>query len=306
MSPLRYPGGKRRLAVYVAEALRINKVTPKLFVEPFAGGASVALQLLNNDLVEKIALGEKDPLVASFWKTVFYDHEWLIEKLRDTAPTLENWDRFKRGKFLSTRSQALACIFLNRTSFSGILAGNAGPLGGRAQVSEHTINCRYPVNVLVKRIEQAAKLADRVAFVKEADWRGTIKSVKLRRYRPNEVVYYFDPPFYYKANKLYRHFFAQSDHRLFHDALAALGQHWILSYDVAEPIVEMYAKNGIGPKKIELLYTAGSNKGTSSQELIVTNLPKLPGATRLWQTSAEWSELTTDVLPRLVRRGITG
>ena len=83
LSPLRYPGGKRRLAGYIAAAIRINGLRPKLFVEPFAGGASVALQLLNDGLVDSIALGEKDPLVASFWKTVFYDHEWLIWRLEE-------------------------------------------------------------------------------------------------------------------------------------------------------------------------------------------------------------------------------
>lgn len=58
LSPLRYPGGKRRLAGYIAAAIRINGLRPKLFVEPFAGGgASVAQQLLNDGLVASIALG---------------------------------------------------------------------------------------------------------------------------------------------------------------------------------------------------------------------------------------------------------
>ncbi len=93
LSPLRYPGGKKRLAGYIAATIRLNNLHPKLFVEPFAGGASVALQLLNDGLVETIALGEKDSLLAGFWKTVFTDHEWLIEKLCNTEPTLANWDR---------------------------------------------------------------------------------------------------------------------------------------------------------------------------------------------------------------------
>jgi len=67
LSPLRYPGAKRRLSGYLAEVLRLNGLKPKLFVEPFAGGASVSLELLNKGLVEAIALGERDPLVADFW-----------------------------------------------------------------------------------------------------------------------------------------------------------------------------------------------------------------------------------------------
>jgi len=50
LSPLRYLGAKRRLAGYVAEVLPLNLLCPKVFVEPFAGGASVSLQLLNDDL----------------------------------------------------------------------------------------------------------------------------------------------------------------------------------------------------------------------------------------------------------------
>ena len=291
LSPLRYPGGKRRLAGYIAATIRLNGLRPKLFVEPFAGGASVALQLLNDGLVERVALGEKDPLLAGFWKTVFTDHEWLIEKLRDTEPTLTNWDRLKNGLHRTDRQRALACIFLNRTSFSGIIAPGAGPLGGRKQKSAYPIGCRYSVELITKRITQAAQLAERVLFVNHGDWRHTVRRVKARRYQPNEVLYYFDPPFYYKANDLYRFFFDDANHRRLHDALGTLGQPWLLSYDAAEPIIEMYRQNGIGPKRVELLYSAAnSGELTEMQELIVTSLQRLPRASRLWRTADEWKK----------------
>lgn len=289
LSPLRYPGGKRRLAGYIAAAIRLNGLRPKLFVEPFAGGASVALQLLNNGLVEKIVLGEKDPLLASFWKIVFTDHEWLIEKLRATEPTIANWDLFKNKDHKTDRQRALACIFLNRTSFSGIIAPGGGPLGGRAQVSAYPIGCRYAVELISKRIEQIAQLSERVLFVNQGDWQHTVRRIKARQFPEGEVLYYFDPPFYYKADNLYRFFFDQADHRRLHDALGSLGQPWLLSYDAADPIIEMYQHNGIGPKRVELLYSAAnSGKLTEMQELIVTSLPRLPRASRLWRTADEW------------------
>jgi DNA adenine methylase len=286
---LRYPGGKRRLAGYIAATIRLNGLRPKLFVEPFAGGASVALQLLNDGLVERVALGEKDPLLAAFWKTVFTNHEWLIEKLRNTEPTLANWDRFKSERHQTERQRALACIFLNRTSFSGIIAPSGGPLGGRAQKSAYPIGCRYAAELIAKRITQAAQLAERVLFVNHGDWQHTVRRVKARRYQQNEVLYYFDPPFYYKADNLYRFFFDEVNHQRLHDALGTLGQPWLLSYDAAEPIIEIYQHNGIGPKRVELLYSAAnSGQLTEMQELIVTSLPRLPRASRLWRTSDEW------------------
>lgn len=64
LSPLRYPGSKRRLAGYIAALLRENGMRPVLLVEPFAGGASVSLQLLNDGIVDGIALGESDSYQA--------------------------------------------------------------------------------------------------------------------------------------------------------------------------------------------------------------------------------------------------
>jgi DNA adenine methylase len=70
-SPLRYPGGKRRLSSYIAEVLRAHDLRPKLFAEAFAGGASVSIAMLENDLVDEIALADRDHLVAAFWRVVF-------------------------------------------------------------------------------------------------------------------------------------------------------------------------------------------------------------------------------------------
>jgi site-specific DNA-adenine methylase len=72
-SPLRYPGAKSRLipaiSTLVANAATHRSVrTVDLFVEPFAGGASVSLALVGAGLVERVLLADADPLVASFWQ----------------------------------------------------------------------------------------------------------------------------------------------------------------------------------------------------------------------------------------------
>jgi DNA adenine methylase len=55
LSPLRYPGGKRWLVPYIAACLIENGLRPTLFVEPYAGGASVSLELSHLGFVERIA-----------------------------------------------------------------------------------------------------------------------------------------------------------------------------------------------------------------------------------------------------------
>lgn len=289
LSPLRYPGAKRRLYGFVAESIRLNGLRPKLFVEPFAGGASVSLRLLNDGLVERIALGERDPLVASFWKVVFFDHEWLVDKIRRMRVTVSQWDRFRTYPGRTNRERALACLFLNRTSFSGILAPGAGPIGGRQQTSDYKVDCRFAADTMVNRIRKAATLRDRVEFVNHASWQSTLSKAASLGYGRNDVMYYLDPPFYERADRLYSHYFLPKDHKDLHDAVLKLRSPWLLSYDPAQAIIQMYADNGRTPRHVELLYSLKRTNGLSPvHELIVSNLRRLPTRTRLWRTSAEW------------------
>src|SRR5688572_8923078 len=143
ISPLRYPGSKRRLVHYVRQTLKLNNMIPELYIEPFVGGASIALQLMQENLVKKVILMDIDPWVASFWNVLFFDTDWLIKQIKYIPITLERWKKFKKGNPSDRRTQALSCFFLNRTSFSGILEEGAGPLGGIEQKSEYKIDCRF-------------------------------------------------------------------------------------------------------------------------------------------------------------------
>ena len=127
VSPLRYPGAKRWMSGYISRSIAHNDFYPELFVEPFAGGASVSLALLHCNLVERIALVDRDPLVSSFWHTAFFDTEWLLDQIWKTEITVEKWERLRRQTPTSVRQRAFKCLYLNRTSFSGVLAPSAVP-----------------------------------------------------------------------------------------------------------------------------------------------------------------------------------
>jgi DNA adenine methylase len=276
LSPLRYPGGKRKLAAYIADTIRLNGLHPKLFVEPFAGGASVSLYLLEQGVVDQIALGEKDEIVAAFWKTVFFDHEWLIEQIEQVKPTLELWQSFRQSEPMTDREKAMKCLFLNRTSFSGILNKTAGPLGGKKQASKYPIDCRFYPQTVVSRIQMLAQLSNRVRFIHQGDWQETlIRTVELGL-RKRDVFYYLDPPFYLRADRLYRYWFTDNEHVSLSDKLSGLVGFYLLSYDAAPEIVRLYCNNGNGSRRVKLLYTAASNNKRIAEEIIVSNLEVLP------------------------------
>lgn len=236
LSPLRYPGAKRRFSGYVAEVLRLNGLRPKLFVEPFAGGASVALELLSRGLVGAVALGELDPLVAAFWQAARSRPDDLIDWVMAEPVTLERWQHHRDSRPRTTLGRAVKCLFLNRTSFSGILSLTAGPIGGRAQSGRYAIDCRFPRETLAKRIRQVAALADRIAFVHAGDYRETIAKATGLSPEAGDVFYYLDPPFYAKADRLYAKWFVDADHVALRDELGELRSPWLLSYDPAPAI----------------------------------------------------------------------
>ncbi len=69
-TPLRYPGGKGKLAAYVKEIIRANKLYDGEYVEPYAGGAAIGLKLLFQEDVFAIHINDLSGWVDAFWKVV--------------------------------------------------------------------------------------------------------------------------------------------------------------------------------------------------------------------------------------------
>ena len=291
LSPLRYPGGKRRLVPFVAATLAENDLAPDVFVEPFAGGASVSLELLDLDLVGRVVLGDGDPYIVAFWETVKGDVDWLCKQVETVPLDLATWERMKRARYRSRRSMALACLYLNRTSFNGALHWRAGPIGGKAQASDYDIGCRFPRDRLIDRLRACAKIAKRIEIAPAQDAMATVRAARDAAHRSAEsVIFYLDPPFWAKSGFLYRRTFTEIDHERLAESLHWIRDYFLLSYDPAPEIAELYTgHNAATVTEIELLY-AGSGSGAGT-ELVISNLPRLPAETRLWRTSKEWKDV---------------
>jgi DNA adenine methylase len=290
-SPLRYPGGKRRLVPYLAATLVANDLRPELFVEPFAGGASVALELLATDRVERIALADADPLIAALWKTVFTgpdrDFAWLCRQVEQIDLDLAMWERMKYTRWRADRTRALAGLYLNRTSFNGSLYRGTGPIGGREQAGNYAVGARFPRSKLVNRLRACRELSHRVHFVREDDAMRVVTSARAEaKVLGWEPFFYLDPPFWAKAKWLYSRWFTDLEHEELAEQLRFLREPYLLSYDVAEPIAELYMRHDhVQVADIELFY-AGVARG-AGHEYVITNLERLPAETRLFRTNAE-------------------
>jgi DNA adenine methylase len=272
VSPLRYPGGKRKLVTHVAAALDSHSM-PKVdrIVEPFAGGAAMSIALVEAGVAREAILNDLDPLVSAFWSVVFSEHHLdLADRILDAKVTLQEWEKHKASEPSNIIDMAFKCIFLNRTSFSGSLSASAGPLGGKVQASANSIECRWNAYELAARIWGLGLLAGRIR-VHSKDFRRLVGSYRAAHTRnPDRLaVWYFDPPFFHKADKLYRFWFRNSDHRALKRCLDRLDEPWILSYDSCPEARQMYRDHD-GRGAVDMRYTAA--KSVTVQKIECTEM----------------------------------
>ena len=252
-------------------------------MEPFCGGATATLRLLGLGVVDHGILADKDPLVAAFWKTAAFDSGWLLAAISAEPITVERWDWWRSSSPRGRRDRALKCIFLNRTTFSGILHGRAGPIGGRAQNSAYKIDCRFGLAGLTRRIKGVADLAatGRILDVWESDWRATLSRISAMSsmISSSEVIVYLDPPYVDKAEWLYQWSFKSTEHEALASKLRQETQfNWILSYDDNSVVRKLYADSEeLACLHVSQRYTAaGSEVRSTKDELLVTNLKVVP------------------------------
>lgn len=223
--------------------------------------------------MRSIAINDADPLIASLWMTVFSeDAKWLAEQVKIIPLTLNEWKRQKAFKPRSTRTRALKCLFLNRTSFNGILEDRAGPIGGWEQ-KNNTLDCRFNREKLAKRILELSGLRDRVKVCNEG-WREFCD----RHVSDSQAFFYLDPPYFYKAERLYRHLLDTDGHTELREYLQELKKPWLLSYDDAQGVRELYKSVSKNALVVDTTYSTHPLGGNSyvGRELIFTNLIKMP------------------------------
>jgi DNA adenine methylase len=257
-TPLRYPGGKRKLLHFFKALIAANHLDGCSYIEPYAGGAGLAMSLLFEGAVSSIHINDKNYSIYAFWHSVLNSTEDLCRKIYDTPVTIEEWRRQKAiqatPQLFSNLELGFSTFFLNRTNRSGILKG--GVIGGKKQDGEWKLDARFTKSDLVKRIQAIANRQTQI----QIDHKDAINYVKnIKKGLSNiPALFYFDPPYFEKGAELYDNFYEKKDHAKVSRCIKKLHSPWVVSYDNHPAIQALY--RGCKAITYSLNYTAQDKK----------------------------------------------
>jgi DNA adenine methylase len=253
-SPLRYPGGKGKVANFFKLLFLENDLLGSEYVEPYAGGASVALSLLFEEYASHIHINDLDRGVYTFWKVVLEQPDSISRRILEARVDVDEWDRQRAVQSEEDPEDidlAFSTFFLNRTNRSGIIGG--GIIGGRDQRGKWKIDARWRPEDSIWRIEKIARFASRITLT------GLDTADYIERVLPSidSPFLYLDPPYYGKGKGLYPSFYEHADHEQIAALVSGLQLPWVVSYD-AEPKIEALYED-LPKLSYGLRYTARSS-----------------------------------------------
>jgi DNA adenine methylase len=280
ISPLRYPGGKSVLSNFIKLLVRENKLLDGVYVEPFAGGAGVALSLLFNEYMSRIIINDLNPSIYAFWYSVLNYTQDLCDLIESTEVTIEEWQNQKMiqlNENATILELGFSTFFLNRTNRSGII--NGGVIGGIEQQGKWKIDARYNKKDLISRIRRIARYKDRISLYK-------YDALKLLQEEvpnlPEKTLVYLDPPYYKKGQDLYQNHLNHDDHEKLAEFMKNnRDKYWLITYDNIGSIKEMYKEMR---QMIYSLNYSAANRYAGSEIMIFSdrlNIPNVDNPTKV-------------------------
>jgi DNA adenine methylase len=239
-TPLRYPGGKQKLTPFVIEILKENDLIDGHYVEPYAGGAGVAIELLLSNKVSHIHLNDSSFPIYAFWKSIISSSEQMCHLISRASLTIEEWKRqreiVRNADKYDELEVGFATFYLNRCNRSGVLSG--GVIGGLEQKGVWKMDARFSRNELIRRIELISSRRSSIS----------ISNMDAEKYilnyipnLPNNTFTYCDPPYFEKSSGLYLNLYKVDDHaRIAGIIQDSLPYKWAVSYDGAFEILNYY------------------------------------------------------------------
>ncbi len=261
---------------YVRDILAENNLIGETYVEPFAGGAGLAIKLLLNGDVKRIIINDYDIAIYSIWNCILNHTDEFCQLIENAKMTLDEWDR-QRQIYLNTPNYTLelgfAAFYLNRTNHSGVLKG--GMIGGREQVGNYKIDARFNKERLIDKIRLISQHREQILLT-NLDAADFLTSGLLNHYY--KIFINFDPPYVIKGSQLYKNSYTEADHRDLYSNISRCSRKWMVTYDMCPLVKELYSN--YRASEVNITYTVTGSKHASEYVFFSNNL-QLPNTIEL-------------------------
>ncbi len=255
-SPLRYPGGKSRIAKYLVEQF------PKFdeYREPFLGGGSVFIEAKQQFPDKKFWLNDFYFELFKFWEQSQIDVGAIIEKVSNLKSKFTDGKELYKHLKTNDLDVAAAFFIFNRITFSGTtLSGGYSESAFRGRFTMSSIERLKPLQNLLENVE-----------ITNFDYENLINA------DGENVLLYLDPPYfsaqksllYGKRGNLHKNF----DYEKFAESIKSCKHKWLITLDDCEYVRELFNFAKITP--LQFSYGMRNVKGKSNQtgkELIIKN-----------------------------------
>lgn len=270
-TPLRYPGGKSRVAELLVDLMPDFKE----YREPFLGGGSVFLTAKQKRPDAKYWVNDLYYDLYCFWYEVQRDNPDLVKEIRETRDYWTTGEGASLGgKYMyeklvadimaydvnETQARAIAFFIINRVTFSGTSMS-----GGYSQES---FDKRFTPSS-IDRLEKIGPLLQDTKIT-------CLDYSELLRDPGEDVFIFLDPPYYTatksalygKNGELHKGF----DHERFAEEVKNCPHKWMITYDNCDYVKEMYKDFNIIP--FEFAYgmrNVTANAEMTGKEVLITN-----------------------------------
>lgn len=250
-SPFRYPGGKTWFVPAFRQWMRSLDKKPQALVEPFAGGATIALTAVCEGWTDHAILIELDPDVAAVWQVVTSgDAPLLAEKILGFDLTVESVKSELSNAAQNTFQRAFQTILRNRTFHGGILAAGSGLI--KSGEAGKGISSRWYPQTLAKRFLTLHAVRQRMTVLCS----DALQAAKPYQNDP-ACVFFVDPPYTAGGKKAGRRLYSFFDlnHAALFEFCSNIAGDFVMTYDNADEVIALAKQQSFQTKLIPMKNT---------------------------------------------------